>query len=332
METPKHSLRLMNYKSPELVIITPVFNMFGLTALFAEYLFRNTTGEFLWLLVDNGSSTEQSDLLAKLVATNPRTHLIRLPRNSYYSGGINAGRKFLLARSIDPKFVLCCNNDIVLPPEFVKHLTLPFHLDKQVGIVGPRANLPNSYQSVPFPIEIGNSHSQQLMQYYKHNFFISGIVSGCCFLIRWDLLKEVELPEMQMWDDNFICLKAQHLGWKVVVYNHLAVYHLGSQTFKVKGINELDSYLRGKREFLTAWKQEEQRFASEKIPLVGMVRVKNGLPYIRRTLAQMTKICDRIVVLDDHSTDGTASVVQEFSKVKYYLSPFGDFNEARDRN
>lgn len=66
--------------------------------------------------------------------------------------------------------------------------------------------------------------------------------------------------------------------------------------------------------------------------LVGMIRVKDGERYIRKPLEQMQRICDNIVVFNDHSTDSTVNICKEFSKVKIIDSQFDTFSEIRDRN
>lgn len=66
--------------------------------------------------------------------------------------------------------------------------------------------------------------------------------------------------------------------------------------------------------------------------LVGMIRCKDGMPFVRYTLNQMQKMCDHIVFLDDNSKDGSGELAQTYSKVHYIKSPFDTYNEARDRN
>ena len=70
--------------------------------------------------------------------------------------------------------------------------------------------------------------------------------------------------------------------------------------------------------------------------LVGCIRVRDGLPYIKYVLEQFSRIkqMSKVVVFDDHSTDGTIKLAKKYSKVHLVNSPFpkDDLNEARDRN
>ncbi len=69
------------------------------------------------------------------------------------------------------------------------------------------------------------------------------------------------------------------------------------------------------------------------MPVYGMMRVKNEEKYLARCLDSILPICDRVFVLDDHSTDATPTIIQSYPKCWYQLSPFvpGDLDEARDK-
>ena len=64
----------------------------------------------------------------------------------------------------------------------------------------------------------------------------------------------------------------------------------------------------------------------------GMMRIKNEARWIADVLASIQPVCDRIVVLDDHSTDDTVSICRRFEKVDVIESPFEGLNESRDKN
>ncbi len=67
--------------------------------------------------------------------------------------------------------------------------------------------------------------------------------------------------------------------------------------------------------------------------LVGMLRVKNEARWIRSVLCAAFTVCERIYVLDDHSTDQTAEICQTFGEcLRLYSSGFASLDEARDKN
>jgi glycosyltransferase involved in cell wall biosynthesis len=68
------------------------------------------------------------------------------------------------------------------------------------------------------------------------------------------------------------------------------------------------------------------------VKLFGMLRVKNEARWIARVIESM-RLCDHIVVLDDHSTDGTLEIICDgFDGVIVYLSSFDGIHEARDKD
>lgn len=66
--------------------------------------------------------------------------------------------------------------------------------------------------------------------------------------------------------------------------------------------------------------------------IVGMLRVKDEARWIGRVIQSMLPVCERIFVLDDHSTDFTAAICLSFPEVTLFHSPFDGLQETRDKN
>ncbi len=66
--------------------------------------------------------------------------------------------------------------------------------------------------------------------------------------------------------------------------------------------------------------------------IVGMMRVKNEDRWIERSISSLLPVCDRILVMDDHSTDSTAEIAAAFPTVCVIRSPFDFLDETRDKN
>lgn len=64
--------------------------------------------------------------------------------------------------------------------------------------------------------------------------------------------------------------------------------------------------------------------------IVAVLRVKNEQRWIGEVLASVMRLCPRLYVMDDHSTDDTAAIAENCGAV-VLPSPFADFNEARDK-
>lgn len=62
-----------------------------------------------------------------------------------------------------------------------------------------------------------------------------------------------------------------------------------------------------------------------------MLRVKNEARWIRRVIEAIQPVCQRIFVLDDHSTDGTPAICQQIH-CDVTRSEFASLNESRDKD
>jgi glycosyltransferase involved in cell wall biosynthesis len=64
--------------------------------------------------------------------------------------------------------------------------------------------------------------------------------------------------------------------------------------------------------------------------MIGLLRVKNEERWIARAVGSLAKCCDEIVILDDHSSDGTPEIARQCGAVVIH-SPFEGIDEARDK-
>jgi glycosyltransferase involved in cell wall biosynthesis len=65
---------------------------------------------------------------------------------------------------------------------------------------------------------------------------------------------------------------------------------------------------------------------------VAMLRIRNEARWIEEVIESLLPLCARIFILDDHSTDETASICARYESVEVFPSPFTGLNEARDKN
>jgi glycosyltransferase involved in cell wall biosynthesis len=68
----------------------------------------------------------------------------------------------------------------------------------------------------------------------------------------------------------------------------------------------------------------------ERQTIIGALRIKNESRWIKRVLESIIPVCDTIIVLDDHSTDGTPEICEALG-VTVIRSPFEGLNESRDK-
>ena len=66
-------------------------------------------------------------------------------------------------------------------------------------------------------------------------------------------------------------------------------------------------------------------------PIVTVIRVKNEEKYIGHALASLEALGGTVIVLDDGSTDGTATIIRSFPFVNYHWQLGLEMDEGRDR-
>jgi len=68
------------------------------------------------------------------------------------------------------------------------------------------------------------------------------------------------------------------------------------------------------------------------VNVIGLMRVRNEARWIQRSVESILPLCQRVVVLDDHSTDYTSDICSAIPGVETVLSTFSGLDEARDKN
>jgi glycosyltransferase involved in cell wall biosynthesis len=63
----------------------------------------------------------------------------------------------------------------------------------------------------------------------------------------------------------------------------------------------------------------------------GLLRVKNEARWIEKVIRSLEPVCDRILVFDDHSTDGTPEICFNLGCIVHF-SEFDGLDESRDKD
>jgi glycosyltransferase involved in cell wall biosynthesis len=66
--------------------------------------------------------------------------------------------------------------------------------------------------------------------------------------------------------------------------------------------------------------------------VIGIYRVKNEARWIKESLERTLQVSDKVILLDDHSTDDTRAIASSIPKVTVVPSPFTGLDEARDKD
>jgi len=66
--------------------------------------------------------------------------------------------------------------------------------------------------------------------------------------------------------------------------------------------------------------------------ILGLMRIKNEARWIERCVRSILPLCGRVIIMDDHSSDGTPDICAALPDVDVLHSPFETANEGRDKN
>jgi glycosyltransferase involved in cell wall biosynthesis len=67
------------------------------------------------------------------------------------------------------------------------------------------------------------------------------------------------------------------------------------------------------------------------VPIIGILRIKNEARWIERVIRSVQPACEAVIVLDDHSQDGTPEICEAIG-CEVHRSEFAGIDESRDRD
>jgi glycosyltransferase involved in cell wall biosynthesis len=67
------------------------------------------------------------------------------------------------------------------------------------------------------------------------------------------------------------------------------------------------------------------------MPILGLLRIKNEARWIDRVVRSISPICEKVIILDDHSTDGTQQICRA-AGATVIESQFSGCDESRDKD
>lgn len=159
-------------------------------------------------LVDNCSTDDSYKELLSKYSNNDKVSVMETTENRGFSAGNNIG--FKQAEKDGCEFVLCTNADVIFKAESISILMETMSKDENCGVVGPKVycgdgTIQNCNKGIltarllllrkkGFRIfDWFGAEKKYTYKNYKYDkkIIISGMVSGCCFLIRTKLLKEI---------------------------------------------------------------------------------------------------------------------------------------------
>ena len=199
------------------------------------------------IVIDNASTDGSADAIAEAF---PDVQLIRNDTNRGFAAGVNVG-----LRLVRKPFVLLLNPDTRVRDGAIEKLVDYAAAHPQASIVGPRVlNEDETRQDSRFRFPTLLTHAlaaSYLYQLFAGSSFFNqerfagrdvehpvrtNAVSGCCFLIRRDLLDEIGLLDegyFMYGEEMDLCFRAWRAGFEVHYVPAGEVVHLGGASSRL---------------------------------------------------------------------------------------------------
>lgn len=325
-------------------IIMPCYNGLNFTMQALESIqrcFTDSTGQhnsrthLAEIIVINDASIDGTlEYLTEYVKQNSNTRLIHFEKNQGVPAGLNAGMKVATG-----EYIVWVNNDILLSvgclDRMVKTLSeaeLNSELTR-IGAVAPMMNFVAGSQAITdssYTVENLDKYAKDFAQDVVIPWEYTGWLCGSCLLLVRKLVDEVGSVDERFspggYEDTDYLLRAQLLGWKLIIDKSAFVHHYGSKTFGLQEFDDVKWGIKNFDIFIDKYADPEPK------KLFAVYRVKNCADDLRKSLISTSKFADGIIVWCDNCTDDTPAVAGECEKVVRIIQSDLPFNEKRDRN
>ena len=223
---------------PPVDVVIPVYRGLAETlACLASVLASIPRGTRIYVVED---ASPEPDLAAALdtLARRRRIRLIRLPENQGFPAAANAGLRACAGRD-----AVLLNSDTLVAPGWLDRLRTAAYSAPDIGTATPLSNdatilsYPSPGGGNPVPDLPGTLVLDGLAQRANGDAVVDIPVGvGFCLYLRRDCLDQVGLLREDLFaqgygEENDLCLRARHLGWRSVAAPGVFVAHVGGRSF-----------------------------------------------------------------------------------------------------
>lgn len=204
---------------PRVAVIVLNWNAAALTTQCVESVLKSHGVTLEVCVIDNASSDGSTELLERHF--RDRHHVVALPENVGYSGGMNAGIRWWQETSCE--YCLLLTQDVTVQPDTIAAVVKPMTEMPSVGIVAPlvqhgtgaRAKTSAGGYVDRQRTRIGHLTAPLSQEPYPVDW-----VDGGCMLLRREAIRAVGgLDEryFMYYEENDLCHRMRRAGWQVVV-------------------------------------------------------------------------------------------------------------------
>ncbi len=220
-------------KNPPVQIIILNYNSFNDTIECVKSIIKNEIKTpYQLTIIDNGSNNFDEKKINK-ISTN--IQIIKSKTNLGYAGGINLGIRSILSTNTD--HILLLNNDTIVEKNFLTELVNTASQNSSIGIVGPLITYYSNPGLIWFAGGLFNKYTtltrhkdmnKDKQKYANTTPFETKFISGCCMLIKTDLLKKIGLFDKSYFlynEDLDFCYKTAQEGYIMLINPKSEIRH-----------------------------------------------------------------------------------------------------------
>ena len=220
---------------------------------------NNIDGDYRIYIVDNASPNESQGVLTEKYAEDDGITLIYSDTNGGFSAGNNIGLRQAVKDGCEA--VLCTNSDVVFKDDCINQLKRTLFADQSCAVVGPKVYDGNGQiqnrnkgklTASIFILKrkgfgwLDVKKKQRKYAYvdydYSYNLKPEGMVSGCCFMIKANVLEKIDYLD----ENVFLYHEEDILGAKLRSINMYPLLDVTAEIIHLEGQSTggLNAFLR----------------------------------------------------------------------------------------
>lgn len=184
-----------------ITVFTPTFNRAYCLGNLYESLVRQSSSDFVWMIIDDGSSDDTKVLVDSWIAEAKVAIVYIFQQNQGMHGAHNTAYK-----NIETPLNVCIDSDDFMPDDAIEKILNFWNKNKQenwAGLIGLDAYNDGSIVGTAFPTDMKTCKSYQLKSKY-------GVVGDKKFVYRTDVIKQY--PEYPIFEgERFVPLNYKYL-------------------------------------------------------------------------------------------------------------------------
>ena len=225
-------------RSPAVDVVIPAYRGVAETLACIDSVLASVPSTTVVHVVDDASPEPALVDAVRALHAAGRIRLLRLPENRGFPAAANAG-----LRAAEGRDVVLLNSDTLVAPGWLDRLRQAAYSAPDIGSATPLSNdativsypAPDGSNAVPDPDEtIALDRLAQRANAGQVANLPVGI--GFCLYLRRDCLEKVGLLREDLFaqgygEENDLCLRARHAGWRHVAALDVFVAHVGGRSF-----------------------------------------------------------------------------------------------------